>query len=144
MAIIERPILSRLDILDNVVRQLEEIRGYNNKSAKSSCESSGTLSSDGQYPSSSDVSPKWLEKHCRPIDDVLMEIEAKGTLIDRLHHLEDRVLKVCLQLEEELEAEKRREDENENEEKKLHSHKKGIKQLVKHCVKGKPTKHKAR
>ena len=41
-----------------------------------------------------DVSPKSLEKHCRPIDHVMVETEVKGTLIERLHRVEDRVLKV--------------------------------------------------
>ncbi|XP_059650457.1 uncharacterized protein LOC132296263 [Cornus florida] len=105
MAKVEEPILSRLDRLDNILRQLEEIRGHN-RSARSSCAStpsSGTLTSDGQA-SSVDFSPKSLEKHCRPIDDVVMETEHKGTLIERVVRVEQRVLKI----EEELETEKKR------------------------------------
>lgn len=77
------------------VRKLEEIRG-GNRTPKSSCAStpsSGTLTSDGQV-SSIDFSPRSLEKHCRPIDDVMMETGLKGTLIERLVHVEDRVAKV--------------------------------------------------
>ncbi|KAK3008233.1 hypothetical protein RJ639_014839 [Escallonia herrerae] len=95
----EEPILSRLDRLDNILRQLEEIRG-SRRSPRSSCAStpsSGTLTSDGQA-SSVDFSPQSLEKHCRPIDAVIVETELKGTLIERLVHVEDRVLKVYITL----------------------------------------------
>lgn len=77
------------------LRHLEDIRGCNG-SPKSSCASvasSGTLTSDGQR-SSADFSPKSLEKHSRPINHVLMETEVKGTLIERLEQVEDRVMKV--------------------------------------------------
>nr|GMC82355.1 uncharacterized protein LOC109147704 [Ipomoea batatas] len=61
--------------------------GGNHSPAKSSTASSSTAtSSEGQAAaaSSAEFSPKSLEKHCRPIDDVIMEAEAKGTLIERL------------------------------------------------------------
>jgi len=74
------------------LRQLEEIRGYN-RSPKSSCASTPTSVSDGRV-SSVDFSPKSLEKHCRPIETVIMETEVKGTLIERLKQVEDRMLKV--------------------------------------------------
>lgn len=145
----EEPILSRLDRLDIMMRQLEEIKGSNtvprsSPSAKSSCAStpsSGTLTSDcGQVSSSSAVSPKSLEKHCRPIENVMMEKEVKGTLIERLDHVEDRVLKLCVQLEYELDAvERKREDDRVKvgEEKRTRHNKKGLKQLVKQCLTGK-------
>ncbi|KAK6261049.1 hypothetical protein QQP08_001214 [Theobroma cacao] len=142
MAIIssEEPVISRLDRVDNMLRQLEEIRGCS-KSPRSSCAStpsSGTFTSEG-HPSSVDLaSPSSLEKHCRPIDHVMVETQVKGTLIQRLDQVEDRLLKLCLRLEEELEAEKRREESVE----KRPAHKKGIKQFVKQCVKGKHSKHK--
>ncbi|XWS45723.1 hypothetical protein CRYUN_Cryun14cG0004000 [Craigia yunnanensis] len=145
MAIIgEEPVLSRLYRLDNMLRQLEEMRGCNRSpSPGSSCAStpsSGTFISEG-HPSSVDLYPtsRSLEKHCRPIDHVMEETQVKGTLIERLDQVVDRLIKLCLQLEEELEAEKKRE---ENVEKK--AQKKGIKQLVKQCVKGKHSQHKAR
>nr|XP_011468827.1 PREDICTED: uncharacterized protein LOC105352799 [Fragaria vesca subsp. vesca] len=161
MANTEEPILSRLDRLDIMLRQLEEIKGCNNPihqsshSAKSSCEStpsSGTITSDyaqvSSTASSADhFSPKSLEKHCRPIQNVMMEMGAKGTLIERLDHVEERVLKLCMQLEEELEAAERKRDgdrfkvEEEGnkvvEERRTTGHKKGFKQLVKQCVTGK-------
>ncbi|KAL9424418.1 hypothetical protein AB3S75_036323 [Citrus x aurantiifolia] len=133
MAVTEEPILSRLDRLDNLLRQLEEIRSCN-RSPKSSCAStpsSGTFTSEGQ-PSSVEFSPNSLEKHCRPIDRVVMETGVKGTVMERLDHIEAHVLK----LEEELEAEKTREEEGD---------KKGLKQFVKQIVRGKGThknKHK--
>ncbi|KDP43474.1 hypothetical protein JCGZ_16761 [Jatropha curcas] len=97
MAVIaEEPILSRLGRVDNMLRQLEEIRGSSNRSPKSSIAStpsSGTLTSEGQV-SSIDFSPKCLEKHCRPINRVMTETEIKGTLIERLDQAEERLLKV--------------------------------------------------
>ncbi|KAM3733990.1 hypothetical protein ACB098_11G179300 [Castanea mollissima] len=133
MAVVEEPILSRLDRLDNILRHLEEIRGCN-RSPKSSCASttsSGTITSDG-HMSSLDFSPRSLEKRCRPINQVKIEVEVKGTLIERLDRAEERVLKLCLQLEEQLEAETKIKEKNED---KTHK-KKGLKQFVQQCVKG--------
>ncbi|KAK1412190.1 hypothetical protein QVD17_33220 [Tagetes erecta] len=131
---VEEPMLSRLDRLDIIVRRLEELRG-GNRTPKSSCPStpsSGTLTSEGQV-SSIDFSPRSLEKHCRPIDDVIMETGVKGTIIERLVHVEDRVAKLCVQLEEEIDAEKRRLEQEVMRKKKK---KRGLKQLVKSCVIG--------
>ncbi|GAB2289036.1 hypothetical protein Dimus_023338 [Dionaea muscipula] len=100
MTITQEPMLSRLDRLDNLLRHLEEnIRG-SNRFSKSSCgstPSSGILTSYGGPVSSSDFSP-------RTIDDVIVEAEQKGTLIQRVSRLESRVLKV----EEEMEAERKK------------------------------------
>ncbi|KAI3764305.1 hypothetical protein L2E82_14312 [Cichorium intybus] len=137
---VEEPMLSRLDRLDTIVRQLEEIRG-GNRTPKSSCAStpsSGTLTSDG-HVSSLDFSPRSLEKHCRPIDDVIVETGVKGTLIERLVHVEERVAKLCMQIEEEIEGEKRRVLEEETK-KKERKKKKGLKQLVRSCVTGNNSK----
>ncbi|CAK9167653.1 unnamed protein product [Ilex paraguariensis] len=134
----EEPIFSRLDRLDNILRQLEDIRGSHRSpksSSYASTPSSGTLTSDGGHVSSVDFSPKSLEKHCRPIDDVIMEIELKGTLIQRLVHVEDRVVK----LEGEFEAEKRREEQSAEKKPK----KKGLKQRINSWVKG-SKRHKGR
>ncbi|CAA3032614.1 Hypothetical predicted protein [Olea europaea subsp. europaea] len=140
MAAMEEPILSRLNRLDNILKQLEDIKSLNH-SPKSSCAStfsSGTLTSDG-HASSVDYSPKRLEKRFRPINEVILEVEHKGTLIERLVHLEDRILKICLQLEEELEAEKHG-DETASAEK--NSPKKVLKKMLKTCVGGGHRKHK--
>ncbi|XP_057727202.1 uncharacterized protein LOC130943374 isoform X2 [Arachis stenosperma] len=125
MATAEEPILSRIERLDNMLRQLEEIRGCN-RSSKSSCASTPTSASDGRI-SSLDFSPKSLEKHCRPIENVIMEAEAKGTLIQRLTHVEDRVLK----LEDEWEAERKMEQEKKMKQPKK---KGGLKQLMQQCL----------
>lgn len=122
----EEPILSRMDRLDTVLRQLEEFRGshsHTHSPKSSSCTSSptrtsGTLTSDGGHvPSSAElISPESLEKYCRPIEHVMMETNAKGSLLERLDHVEDRVLKLCVQLEEEFmetSAEGKRDDEAE-------------------------------
>ncbi|XP_050386249.1 uncharacterized protein LOC126802640 [Argentina anserina] len=100
-ATMEEPILSGLDRLDIMLRQLEEIKRCNHihqssHSAKFSCEStpsSGTLTSDyaqvwSTALSADHFSPKSLEKHCCPIQNVMMETGAKGTLIERLDHVE--------------------------------------------------------
>ncbi|XP_062114859.1 uncharacterized protein LOC133828770 isoform X2 [Humulus lupulus] len=132
-AVTGEPILSKLDRLDNMLRQLEEIKGSKrscsspSKSSFASTQSSGTLTSEGHVSFIEDASPKSLEKHCRPINHVMLEAEVKGTLIERLHRVEERVLK----MEEELiEAEKMKQKI-----KKSHT-KKGLKQLVQQCVKG--------
>ncbi|KAF3437905.1 hypothetical protein FNV43_RR20661 [Rhamnella rubrinervis] len=142
VAIPEEPILPRLDRLDNMLRQLEEIRGRNKSSSspKSSCAStpsSGTLGSTDGHLSSLDASPKSLQKHCRPINHVMMETGVRGTLIERLDHVENRLVK----LEMELQAEKKREETLRTDQKG--HNKMGLKQFVKQCVKGQG-KHKTR
>ncbi|KAB1224750.1 hypothetical protein CJ030_MR1G017667 [Morella rubra] len=139
MAIVEEPITSRLDRLDNISRHLEEIRGpsRSSKSSGASIISSETPTSNSQA-SSVDLSPRSLERHSRPIDHVIVETEVKGTIIERLEQVEDRVLKLCLQLDEQIEAERRMKEKSEKK-----SHKKGLKQLVQKCMKGEGT-HKAR
>ncbi|KAL9367764.1 hypothetical protein Peur_038963 [Populus x canadensis] len=129
MAITEEPILSRLDRLDNMMRELAELGGCSRppKSSSPCTPSCGTLTSEGKV-SFVDLSPKSLEKHCRPISNVMMETEVKGTLVERLDHLEERVLK----LEGGLEADKHRE-EGRTEKRR---HKKGLKGLVEKIVKG--------
>ncbi|XP_076897716.1 uncharacterized protein LOC143551087 [Bidens hawaiensis] len=135
---VEEPMLTRLDRLDIIVRKLEDLKGGNSfRTPKISCPSSpssSTLASEGKA-SSFDFSPRSLEKHCRPIDDVIVETEMKGTLIERLVHVEDRVAKLCVQLEEEIDAEKRR-LEQEQKKKLIKKKKRGLKQLVKSCVTG--------
>ncbi|KAG5222945.1 Cellulose synthase family protein [Salix suchowensis] len=131
MAITEEPILARLDRLDNMMRELEELRGCN-RSPRSSCPStpsSGTLTSGGKV-SFVDLSPKSLEKHCRPISYVMMETEVKGTLIERLDHVEERVMKLCVQLEDGFEADRHREGKTEGR-----KHRKGLRGLVKKYLK---------
>ncbi|XP_071931692.1 uncharacterized protein [Coffea arabica] len=137
MATMEEPVLSRLDRLDNILKQLEEIRGsgyHSPKSSTASTRSSGTLTSE-------DFSPRSLQKHCRPIEDVISEIGIKGTLFERIVHVEDRLLK--LEEEEEAETEEKRKKKEGISSAEKSSPRKGLKQLVKSCVKGKGS-HKSR
>ncbi|XP_068643589.1 uncharacterized protein [Aristolochia californica] len=141
----EENILSRFDRLDYMIGCLEELKtGHKSASARSSgpsSPSSGTgtiLTSDGGN-SSVNSSPKSLEKRCRPMDAVLMEIRLKGNLIDRVMQLEERVFKMSLQMEEEIENERKNEEDEKQETK--NPRKKGLKSLVKSCVKG-HNKHK--
>ncbi|KAL6513459.1 hypothetical protein OROGR_020945 [Orobanche gracilis] len=92
---LEEPILSRLSRLDNILKQLECVRSVNHspKSSYASTTSSGTLMSDGRPPSLADFSLGGVEKHCRPLDEVMLEVESKGTLLERLGDVEDRILK---------------------------------------------------
>ncbi|KAG9151858.1 hypothetical protein Leryth_002137 [Lithospermum erythrorhizon] len=146
-SIVEEPMLTRIDRLDNIIKKLEEIRRltHGKHSPRSSYESTHSRStSDGQgalSSSSVDFSPRSMEKHCRPMDDVIVETERKGTLLERLMYVEDRVLKMCEEMEEELKDRRRRDYEvSTNIEKK--SRKKGLKQLVKKCMPHKGTKTK--
>ncbi|XP_023528604.1 uncharacterized protein LOC111791474 [Cucurbita pepo subsp. pepo] len=133
MALGEEPILSRLDRLFFLLRVVEEIKG-GSKSAKSSCTSSptsGAHTSD-YHTSSVDLSPRSLEKHCRPMNDAVKVTELKGSLLERLDKIEDRVLKLCLQVEGEIE----REREMIMVEKSRKKPKKSFKQLLQHCMTG--------
>ncbi|KAF5191041.1 hypothetical protein FRX31_019371, partial [Thalictrum thalictroides] len=80
MVFVEEPIVSRLDRLDVMLKHLEEIKGYNRspRSSYASTLSSKTHVSDERTSSSVDSSPKNMEKHCRPIDTVMIETEIKG------------------------------------------------------------------
>lgn len=87
--------LKRVCACDHQMRELAELGGCNRppKSSSPCTPSSGTLAGEGKV-SFVDLSPESLEKHCRPISNVMMETEVKGTLVERLDHLEERVLKV--------------------------------------------------
>ncbi|XP_058203523.1 uncharacterized protein LOC131317862 isoform X2 [Rhododendron vialii] len=132
----EEPIMSRLHRLDKILNHLEERRGSRTRSPRSSyastTTSSGTLTSggDGRVSSTADLSPESIEDHCLPVDVVVVEAEMKGTLLERLVLLENRVLK----FEEELESEKALPAAQ------VKKKKKGLKQLVKSCAKGSKTK----
>ncbi|XP_057978662.1 uncharacterized protein LOC131165038 isoform X3 [Malania oleifera] len=129
MASPEEPILSRLDRLDTMIRELDEIRGR--KSWVGSSPSSGRLAST-DCTSSVDFSPKSLEKQSRPMKEVMMEVALKGSLLERLDQLQSRVLKVEAEIEAEAEAEAERKRE-ERMGRRLHE--KSFKRLFKSCVK---------
>ncbi|CAN1787677.1 hypothetical protein LINPERHAP1_LOCUS17742 [Linum perenne] len=121
MGVSEEPILSRLDRLDQMMKQLEEIRGsyrWSSKSSPRSYPSTPTSATGGSHatsftdhiPSSSPIS---MEKRCRPLESVMVEVGIKGNLIDRLHLVEDRMLKLCMVVEEEIEEERKKDHSNE-------------------------------
>ncbi|KAL6498657.1 hypothetical protein OROGR_028204 [Orobanche gracilis] len=132
MAGSEEPLISRLSRLDNILKQLECVQGvvHSPKSSYASTTSSGTLTSDGRPPSLDDFSLRRFEKHCRPLEEVMLEVESKGTLIERLGDVEERILK----LEKGFEAGREKEQTLPVDRKKSTTPKKGLKNLVKSCV----------
>ncbi|XP_078156159.1 uncharacterized protein LOC144551925 [Carex rostrata] len=121
--------LNRVDRLDVMLGYLEEIRGDRKSSARSPTTStnwSGPLTGDSSVTSS----PKSLSRRrCRSIQEAMMEIQVKGTLFDRIDFLENRLLK----LEEEVDVERK---ESDGWRSPKVSPGKGLKRLVKSCVKG--------
>nr|VDD59322.1 unnamed protein product [Brassica oleracea] len=73
MAIVEEPILSRLDRIDFMVRKLEEMKGSSRKRHQS-----------------------------RSMEQVMEETKRKGTFLERLNNVEKQVLKLCSHYEEEF------------------------------------------
>ncbi|CAI0395296.1 unnamed protein product [Linum tenue] len=138
----EEPILSRLDRLDNMLRQLEEIKAAGSgrsspptttTTSSPSTPSSWTAAASSQV-SFADSSPR---SRCRPLESVMVEVGMKGSLMDRIHFVEDRMLKV----EEELTGEERRMSAAAEEEEEVTSpggsrKKKGLKGLVRKIIKG--------
>ncbi|CAH2038614.1 unnamed protein product [Thlaspi arvense] len=122
MAIVDEPILSRLDRIDLMVRKLEEMKGSSPRSSSPSTPSSGT------QPSSLDLSsPRSTGKlQCRSMEQVMEETERKGTLLERLNNVEEQVLKLCSQFEEEVGEGRKKEEKSEKKTKK----KKGLRKLV--------------
>ncbi|XP_024008970.1 uncharacterized protein LOC18994074 [Eutrema salsugineum] len=125
MALVEEPILSRLDRIDFMVRKLEEMKGSSPRSSSPSTPSSGTR------PSSLDLSsPRSTGKlQSRSMEQVMEETERKGTLLERLNNVEEQVLKLCSQFEEEVEEERKKE-ENSTDKNKKTKKKKGLRKLV--------------
>ncbi|KAG2323968.1 hypothetical protein Bca4012_038310 [Brassica carinata] len=121
MAMVEEPILSRLDRIDVMVRKLEEMKGSSPRSSSPSTPSSGT------QPSSLDLSsPRSIGKvRCRSMEQVIEETERKGTLLERLNNVEEQVLKLCLKFEEEVEEESKGDGKSKKVKKK-----KGLRKLV--------------
>ncbi|CAN8295055.1 unnamed protein product [Cochlearia groenlandica] len=119
MAIVEEPILSRLDRIDYMVRKLEELKVNSPRSSTPS-----TPSSETTRPSSLDMSSSPSRSigkvRARSIEQVMEETERKGTLLERLNNVEEQVLKLCSHLEEEVKEEKM----------KIKTKKKGLKKFV--------------
>ncbi|XP_065012858.1 uncharacterized protein LOC103989030 [Musa acuminata AAA Group] len=136
----QRPsILSRVERLDLMLGYLEELRssrgGAERSPGTSTTSGGGAVTTSDGGNSSVDSSPKSLDhRRCRPIGDVVVETQVKGNLIDRVEHLEIRLLK----LEEEIELEKKKSEEEKrtrrNGERRTRG--RGLRRLITSCVKG--------
>ncbi|KAF2588672.1 hypothetical protein F2Q70_00041991 [Brassica cretica] len=116
MAIVEEPILSRLDRIDFMVKKLEEMKG----SSSPSTPSSGRTQTSSLNLSSPRRSIG--KKHqSRSMEQVMEETKRKGTFLERLNNVEEQVLKLCSHYEEEF---------KEAKEKKTKKKKKGLRKLV--------------
>lgn len=109
--------MARVDRLDLVLSYLEELHDHHRHSSNMSS-SLSTLSADD----SSSPRGSW-RRSCRPAKEVLEEAHVKGSLVDRIAFLEDRVLKM-----EEITPERKE---------KVHKKNNRLKSLVKSCVRGK-------
>ncbi|KAL5707321.1 hypothetical protein ACHQM5_025381 [Ranunculus cassubicifolius] len=73
------PVISRLDRLDRLLQQLEK----------------------RQIPSQENSNQRAIDDNkCKPISSALEEVHTKGTLMERLTMLENRVLQLCLAIED--------------------------------------------
>ncbi|CAL9121764.1 unnamed protein product [Musa textilis] len=131
----QRPsILSRVERLDIMLGYLEELRssrGGVERSPGTSTTSGGAVTTSDGGNSSVDSSPKSLDhRRCRPIGDAVVETQVKGNLIDRVEHLEIRLLKAsCKKKKSEKEKSTRR-----NGERRTRGG--GLMRLITSCVKG--------
>nr|ACO87674.1 unknown [Brachypodium sylvaticum] len=119
--------MARVDRLDLVVGYLEDMR--NGGSARSSSTATTTLSSSS--PANTPRGPR-----CRPAEELLQETRAKGSLVDRIACLENRVLK--MEEDERMSFSRRSpmgmEENADSGSRKKKKKKKGIKSLVQSCV----------
>ncbi|KAL4198047.1 hypothetical protein AMTRI_Chr03g43920 [Amborella trichopoda] len=76
------PVLSRLDRLDLLLGYLEERHSLSQRH-------NGNVSE-----------PSRLKLECKPLASALQEVQSKGTLMDRIAVLENRVLQLSLEMEE--------------------------------------------
>lgn len=90
-------ILDRVDRLDALLGYLERRDSrvaVVAKSPRASTASSGTVTTSDGGNSSVNSSPKCLaRRRCRLVHDVMMEVQTKGNIIDRVDQLECRLLK---------------------------------------------------
>ncbi|RCV19723.1 hypothetical protein SEVIR_3G426200v4 [Setaria viridis] len=122
--------MARVDRLDLVLGYLEEMtmqqHGHRTSTAASGAWSPSTASSSSAA-STPRGSKTWRR---RPAKEALEEAQAKGTLVDRIGVLEDRVLK----MEEDMDINITTMSAGSSSSRKKS---KGIKSLVKSCVRGK-------
>jgi hypothetical protein len=132
--------MARVDRLDLVVGYLEEMRHHG-----SSARSSTSPSTPTTFSSSSPTTPRSTGR-CRPAEELLRETKAKGSLVERIAFLENRVLRME---EERLSASSLSMEITPERTSRLSSSmnsggsgtrsgrkKKGLKSLVKSCVRG--------
>ncbi|XP_047050449.1 uncharacterized protein LOC124655629 [Lolium rigidum] len=130
--------MARVDRLDLVVGYLEEMR-------HGSARSSTSPSTPTTLSSSSPTTPRSTGR-CRPAEELLRETKAKGSLVERIAFLENRVLRME---EERLSASSFSMEITPERTSRLSSSmnsagngtgsgrkKKGLKSLVKSCVRG--------
>ncbi|CAD5179343.1 unnamed protein product [Musa acuminata subsp. malaccensis] len=132
----QRPsILSRVERLDLMLGYLEELRssrgGAERSPGTSTTSGGGAVTTSDGGNSSVDSSPKSLDhRMCRPIGDVVVETQVKGNLIDRVEHLEIRLLKI------ELEKKKSEEEKWTRRNGERRTRGRGLRRLITSCVKG--------
>ncbi|GJM95024.1 hypothetical protein PR202_ga11717 [Eleusine coracana subsp. coracana] len=129
--------MARVDRLDLVLSYLEEL--HHNHHHHHGGSNLSTSSPSTPTTQSGDSSPRgsasW-RRACRPAKEVLEEAHAKGSLVDRIAFLEDRVLKMEEDMEITPEGESSKSDQRK-EKVRDGNKKKGLKSLVKSCVRGK-------
>ena len=85
--------MARVERLDLVLGYLEEMMQQQHR--RSSSSTGGGLMTMTSDDSSAASTPRGSKSWCRrPAKEALEEAQAKGTLVDRIAFLEDRVLKV--------------------------------------------------
>uniref|UniRef100_A0ACD5X0E4 Uncharacterized protein n=1 Tax=Avena sativa TaxID=4498 RepID=A0ACD5X0E4_AVESA len=83
--------MARVDRLDLVVGYLEEMRHHG---GTGSARSSTSPSTPTTFSSSSPTTPRSTGGRCRPAEELLEETRAKGSLVERIAFLESRVLRM--------------------------------------------------
>ncbi|CAL9186776.1 unnamed protein product [Musa hybrid cultivar] len=127
-------ILSRVERLDLMLGYLEELRssrgGAERSPGTSTTSGGGAVTTSDGGNSSVDSSPKSLDhRRCRPIGDVVVETQVKGNLIDRVEHLEIRLLKA------KLEKKKSEEEKRTRRNGERRTRGRGLRRLITSCVK---------
>ncbi|KAL3497784.1 hypothetical protein ACH5RR_040516 [Cinchona calisaya] len=79
---VSKPLLSRLNRLDSLMKHLGEKKNLWGKKSSQDDNSKGRL--DGK---------------CMPLNVAIEEVCSKGSLLDRIASLEDRLLQICLEIE---------------------------------------------
>ncbi|KAL6623716.1 hypothetical protein ACP70R_033595 [Stipagrostis hirtigluma subsp. patula] len=138
------PMMARVDRLDHLLAYLEEMHHHQHRSSNTATSSPSTprsrALSDDSSAASTPRAGSWRRataSSCRPAKEALEEAQAKGSLLDRIALLEDRLLR----MEDDIDIctpEKGVAAIGEERHRRSSSgKKKGIKSFVKSCVRGK-------